>query len=976
MAARAIKEEGNEHFKRKEYGKAAQCYTRAIEISTGEGEGPKSDDLVVYYKNRAACYLKQEHFSEAKSDCISALKINPNDPKSLYRYAQALEGTGNEAESLVQLKKLLKVDPKNKEANEMARKLMISLKTATDRYQSTDSLVNEMFKRLSDLSLSSDQRTQAAKNLAILSREEGGADRIIRSGGVASLLPHLQDQSSELVNHVLQVYVGLVSGNRSRSEVVFNQFSLDKMSSHINSAQPSIGMSAVAILKEMVLSLTAIPPIANGGGVGEKEAKKPMEKPKETKTETVEEEEAKKEDEKMNKEAAESITPLSPLVLPIVQLIFISLSSHRVSSDTRDGLLEFFVKTVPREGMPQLYIEQELVKHVLKVAAETWEELSKEELEEEEEEDRLPVSPECRMNASMVLSTLHNSIQGRHDKRLRELFMEQSQGFFKTQILQSDIQSQLGLLSSLSCLLQGVTSLGNEIFSEDAILSLSILMSESPDPTCQVAAAEAITLAASDNTRCQGIMNKGLPALKKLYHSSDDRIKVRALVGLCKLGSSSGGNVNKQPFAEGATLKLEKTCRRFLVSTKKGDNLRKWAAEGIAFLSLDAEVKEELVKDGPALKVLFDLVKSSPDKSLLYGIASILVNLTNSYDKPERNPELEELGKFAGENMPKEHEFDEPNYVKKRIEELLKSKVVGMLSELTAATSSSAIREQASRVFLALVGEVSHRGSIVQQGGVKSLIQLSLDNNTDKGKLFAAQSLAKIGITSDPRLAFPGQRSLEIVRPLVKLLGFQSSGLQQFEGLMALTNLASTSDDVRGRIVREGAIPTAEGLMFEEDDLIRRAATELLCNMIQVDEVFERFHGDDLERVKLWTLFSGEEDLGLARAASGGLAQLSHDKKICCKILEVKSSKDILKELLTKGEEDLLYRGLYILANLIEADQEIGEELIIKDDAFLEILMAYVQGDYNDKLKAEAKRALSKAMDYGLIQPNPQLTRD
>ena len=404
-----------------------------------------------------------------------------------------------------------------------------------------------------------------------------------------------------------------------------------------------------------------------------------------------------------------------------------------------------------------------------------------------------------------------------------------------------------------------------------------------------------------------------------------------------------------------------------------GDNLRKWAAEGIAFLSLDAQVKEELVKDGPALAVLFDLVKSSPDKSLLYGIASILVNLTNSYDKPEKNPELEELGKFAGENMPKEHEFDGPEYVKKRIEELLKSKVVRVLSELTSATSSTAIREQVSRVFLALVTEVSHRGAIVQQGGVKSLIQLSLDNSTDKGKLIAAQSLAKIGITSDPRLSFPGQRSLEVVRPLVRLLGFHSNPLQQFEGLMALTNLASMSDDVRGRILREGAVPTAEGLMFEEDDHIRRAATELLCNMIQVDEVFERFHGDDLERVKLWTLFSGEEDVGLARAASGGLAQISHDKKICRKILEVKSSKEILKELVSRGEEDLLYRGLYIIANLMEADQDIAEELIIKDDAFLEILMAYNQGNYPDKLKDEAKRALGKAIDYGLIQPNPEL---
>ena len=573
--SRAIKEEGNEHFKRKEYEKAAQCYTRAIAVSSSEGEDINPDDRLIYYKNRAACYLKQEKFSEATSDCLSALKINPNDPKSLYRYAQALEGAGKEAESLVQLKKLLKVDPKNREANEMARKLMISLKKTTDRFQSTDSLVSEMFKRLSETSLPSDQRTQAAKNLAILSREEGGADRILRSGGVANLLPHLQDQLPELVNHVLQVYVGLVSGNKTRAEAIFNHFPLDRISGHINSTHPNIGMSAVAILKEMVLSLTVTPTdnSKEGGRDNKKKAKEPA---KESDKEEGEEKEGEttKEKEEANKEVNDpTISPQvsSPLVLPIVQLVFLSLSNHKVGPDTRDGLLEFFVKTIPRAGMPQLYIEHELVKQVLKVAAETWEELRKEEEEEDEEdEERLPISPECRMNASMVLSTLHNNIQGRYDKKLRDLFKEQTQSFFKNQIQQPDAQAHIGLLSSLSCLLQAVTSLGNEIFSEDAILSLSIMMSESSDPTCQVAAAEAITLAASDSTRCQGIMSKGLPALKRLYHSSDERIKVRALVGLCKLGSSSGGNINKQPFAEGATLKLEKTCRRFLVSTKKG----------------------------------------------------------------------------------------------------------------------------------------------------------------------------------------------------------------------------------------------------------------------------------------------------------------------------------------------------------------------------------------------------------------------
>ncbi len=38
-------------------------------------------------------------------------------------------------------------------------------------------------------------------------------------------------------------------------------------------------------------------------------------------------------------------------------------------------------------------------------------------------------------------------------------------------------------------------------------------------------------------------------------------------------------------------------------------DLRKWAAEGLAYLSLDADVKEDLVADVTALKSLIDLAQ-------------------------------------------------------------------------------------------------------------------------------------------------------------------------------------------------------------------------------------------------------------------------------------------------------------------------------------------------------------------------------
>ena len=61
------------------------------------------------------------------------------------------------------------------------------------------------------------------------------------------------------------------------------------------------------------------------------------------------------------------------------------------------------------------------------------------------------------------------------------------------------------------------------------------------------------------------------------------------------------------------------------------------------------------------------------------------------------------------------------------------------------------------RVFTAICSIEKHRGLVIQQGGAKVLIPLALDN-TDAGKLKAAQALSKIAITNDPKIAFPGQR--------------------------------------------------------------------------------------------------------------------------------------------------------------------------------------------------------------------------
>jgi hypothetical protein len=73
------------------------------------------------------------------------------------------------------------------------------------------------------------------------------------------------------------------------------------------------------------------------------------------------------------------------------------------------------------------------------------------------------------------------------------------------------------------------------------------------------------------------------------------------------MGSHGGGAANKKTFADGATVNLAKKIKPFLTGSDKTLDCRKWASEGLAYLSLDADVKEMIVGDKKVLKVIKSL---------------------------------------------------------------------------------------------------------------------------------------------------------------------------------------------------------------------------------------------------------------------------------------------------------------------------------------------------------------------------------
>lgn len=112
------KANGNKAFNRGDWSEALVCYTTALNLAT-------EDDLekAVFYKNRAAVYLKQEEYEKAVNDCNEALKITPSDPKALFRRCQALEKLLRFEEAYRDARHVVVADPGNKSIQPIVARL-------------------------------------------------------------------------------------------------------------------------------------------------------------------------------------------------------------------------------------------------------------------------------------------------------------------------------------------------------------------------------------------------------------------------------------------------------------------------------------------------------------------------------------------------------------------------------------------------------------------------------------------------------------------------------------------------------------------------------------------------------------------------------------------------------------------------------------------------------------------------------------
>ncbi|XP_073526665.1 protein unc-45 homolog B [Phyllobates terribilis] len=919
-----LKEDGNKYFKANDYDQAIDCYTKAIKLLKDKKM------LAVLYRNRSACQLKKENYVQAASDASKAIDVDASDVKALFRRCQALEKLGKLDQAYKDVQRCATLEPKNQTFQEILHRLGTDIHQKLHVQFSTDSRVQKMFEILLDPNTDKEKREKAVNNLIVLGREEAGAERIFQNNGVNLLLQLVATKDTELILSAVRTLSGMCTGHRARAAAILHVVCFDRICRIMAMDNEEIALATCNLVQNIVDSLT-------------------------------------KEDRKEHgKEEALVLDTKKDLRMITTHLLDM-LVSKNVSGHGRDQALNLLNKNIPRydlknkDNSKTLFVVDAGLKKILKVLSQI-----------PELPNCLPLTVNTRLTASILLNKLYDDL--RCDPE-RDNFRQICEEYITGQFDPKNMEKNLHAIQTVSGILQGPFDLGNKLLALQGVMEMMVALTGSENEVDQLVAVEALIHASTKLSRATFIITNGVSLLKDIYKKTkNEKIKIRALVGLCKLGSAGGTDYALRQFAEGSTDKLAKQCRKWLCNPGIDIQTRKWAVEGLAYLTFDADVKDDFVEDEQALQAMFDMSKTS-DKTILYSVASTLVNCTNSYEVKEVIPELVQLAKFSKQHVPEQHPKDKKDFVTKRVKRLLKADIISALSCMVKADNAiltDQTKEQLARVFLALCEDPKDRGTIVAQGGGKAMIPLALEG-TEVGKTKAAHGLAKIAAVSNPDIAFPGERIYEVVRPLVSLLNTEKDGMQNFEALLALTNLSGKSDKLRQKIIKEKALSDIENYMFENHEQIRQAATECMCNLSVNKEVQERFTADGNDRLKLVILLCGEEDeVKLQRAAAGTLAVLTGaQKQLCHKMTEVTTQwMEILQRLCLNEDLQVQHRGIVIAYNLISADQELAKKLV--EAEMLEILTVIGKEENNpskQNIIAVAREALVKCLDYGLIKP-------
>ncbi|KAL9111054.1 MAG: hypothetical protein Q9227_004487 [Pyrenula ochraceoflavens] len=464
-----------------------------------------------------------------------------------------------------------------------------------------------------------------------------------------------------------------------------------------------------------------------------------------------------------------------------------------------------------------------------------------------------------------------------------------------------------------------------------------------------------------------------------LVEGTEDQQAVSATI-LAKVGISETMNDQQQ---DGAVHKADVDMEEVVQMLQKTIYTQDFAGslsslEGLAYASLDPKVKEEIIKDTRFLKKLYDILGQSDNSAeVVIGGLSILSNLAQYQPNlSEEQKKLAQLKAYANTSKSRPpNPLNDDEHVGRRCDILVETDIMPVLVKSSPRSSPSA-KKLIDKILLSLSKNQKTRGKLAQQGAVRLLMQhLRAATGPTEGESYeAAHALARILISVNPSHVFPATGSLQAANAapcLVSLLKDPESAnsdgprdlLPVFESLLALTNLASSTDDTVAEAIMRHAWDTVEDLLLAKNTMIQRAACELVCNLAATEAGVAKFADGSKRaghRLHLILALADVEDISTRKAAGGALAMLTEFESAVNGILDIKRGIEILFDLCKEEDEGLVHRGLVCIRNIVCAVGETGrrgkEE--VKRAGGLDILMGCLKKSRNQNLLSVGVEAL------------------
>ncbi|KAL7071749.1 hypothetical protein ACQ4LE_009377 [Meloidogyne hapla] len=939
LLAENFKNTGNELYNLDKFSESVEAYSKALALK------PDNKLRLTLLKNRAMARLKLEDFEGAETDCDEALKISQNDAKALYRRALAREKLDKIGSAFSDAKEALRLLPNDRSLIELCSRLVKLNSERLKQTESMESKAKEMMKlAFENEENNGEMQIKALNNLLVICRDSAdGANKVWLNGGIVaqlfSIITNCNKNTDNEAVAAVRILSELSARSRERAIQIMEFLGGAPVLTRIIAARKTLVFAEAAS--------TVIQHVFNGLAS--------MDRSKEIKpcAETVEK----------NK------LPILRIILELEEM----LTDPKFDVSVREIVIDLLMKNLMHMdgGLPRgwswRFIEGRGFYKILHLATQVPELCD------------YPVSAETRQHMAIFLTRLYDDMV--FDQR-RALYSECVKNVFDGLLVDIDQRiNRIKLAALLITLMQGPVDVGFNLLTNDKITGIMLAMAdENGDNLQQSLAVELIVLSVSKYERATALIKQGLPVLKKLYRSEDQNVRVRALVGLCKCASSAGDDCSRQPMDDESRTKLAMACRKYLVvenANKYSTDVRRFACEGLSYLSLDAEIKEQIVGDLELLKSLVELARHA-GALCVYTMAAIFMNCSNAYEKPKIDEEMVKLAQFSKHHVTETHPKDADNFVEKRIRQMVKAGAV-TACVLVSKTESKSALDNLARCICAFSAFEDLSGQIISEGGAKLLLQLYKECTAD-GKIKAAHAIARLGTHNDPNIVFAGQRMYEVVKPLVDLLHPDVEGRANYDSLLTLTNLASIGDSVRKRILHERALPKIEEYWFDPThEELRAAAAELLLNLLYCDDYYKEVVKRGTDRAKVWTLYCDEGDTETDRlrlASTAGFAILTEDKQFCERIIKEMSSESwipLFKEMAMAERPELQRRGLIGIANMIEYGGEMVASEIIGSEIFrVLVAITKLEGDAaigREGACKEAQRALDCAQNFGLIAP-------